>query len=401
MRPVLIGAMLAACASAQAGVTGFVQLRQVQRLNSADCSTLAACQPMAQELEGEALVEQRLGDKARGSLRLTAEHDAAIPRSHGSVREAFVDWAPTSALELKVGRQILTWGVSDYLFVNDVFPKNYDAFFTGAGFDRMKEPVDAVRGVTHAGETDIELVVSRAHADAAPRPERFGAVSVPSSASVADRAAHQADVALKVSSHRGGWDLAGYVASFRAHELRYFMESTALRYDRPRTTHLGFSSTGNFAAGLVWLEAALRAAPRERANVVNRHFVASTAKLIAGYSRELGSDVSVSAQWQLEAPTDRASYLASLASGIKPLPHVLSTLHLRVQGSWQNQTLRAGAHVFAGSEGDTHFNPFVSWSPADGWNLEGGANVFGGRPETRYGAFKDDSNVYVLARFSF
>jgi hypothetical protein len=134
---------------------------------------------------------------------------------------------------------------------------------------------------------------------------------------------------------------------------------------------------------------------------VNRHFLGSSAKLIAGYSREIGTDLTASAQLQLEAATSRQHYLDSLAPGLRPLKAISSTLHLRVHGSWMNQTLGGGAQVFLGNEGDSHFNPFVSWSPADGWTVEGGANLFNGRSDTRYGALQDDSNVYVLGRYSF
>lgn len=389
-------------APAQADLTGFVQLRQVPRTHSLSaCGDIEGCRSMAQEALGELLYERRFGDRFSAAARVEAHHDNATGEGRVLLREGFIDWAPSSSMTVKLGRQVLTWGVSDYLYVNDVFPKNYDAFFTGGGFDRMKEPVDAGRLAVHASKLDLELVVSRSKADRMPRADRFSAMAMTSAASPADDADDRADVAMKASSHVGGWDMAGYAASFRSREQRYFVDPAGLGADRPRTQHLGVSGTGNFAGGLLWAEAALRKTRTERANVVSRHFVGSAAKLIAGYSREVGEDRSASIQLQVEAPTSRERYVNSLAPGVRPLKRVTSTLHVRFHGRWMNQTLGAGAQLFAGSEGDTHFNPFVSWSPADGWTLEGGANLFDGKPDTRYGAFKDDSNVYVLGRYSF
>ncbi|MED5520502.1 MAG: hypothetical protein VX459_02085, partial [Pseudomonadota bacterium] len=39
------------------------------------------------------------------------------------------DWA--NAFDIKVGKQVLTWGTGDYLFLNDLFPKDYQSFFAG------------------------------------------------------------------------------------------------------------------------------------------------------------------------------------------------------------------------------------------------------------------------------
>lgn len=402
MKPALLGLMLAAtCSPGHAAVSGFAQLRQAQRVHSlADCSAVAACSALVQELQAELLHEHRFSETLGTTARLDAVHDEAVSRSDLIVREAFVDWTAAPALDVKAGRQVITWGVSDYLYVNDIFPKNYDSFFTGGGFDRMKEPVDAVKALARAGAVEAELILARSKADTLPAPERFVA-SAPSSSAVADDAGSQPDLAAKVSTRWAGWDVAAHAARFESREPRLFMADTRLRSDRPRTQHLGLSATGNLASGLGWAEAAVRRAAQQRDAVVDRHFLGSAAKLIVGYSREVAADLTASAQLQLEGAMQRGRYVDSLAPGIRPLRRVTSVLHLRMQGRWSNQTASAGAQAFLGSEGDSHFNPFFAWSPADGWNLEGGANLFSGRPDTRYGAFRNDSNAYVLGRYSF
>lgn len=399
---VMVAATVLPAIPAGADMTGFAQLRQAQRLHALDdCGPVAGCAAMVREIRAELLIERRLASQFAATARLEGLYDDAVSDGKAAVREAYIDWMPASTLNIKLGRQVLTWGISDYLYVNDIFPKNYDAFFTGAGFDRMKEPVDAANVTGHVGDADVEVVVSRSRADTSPSPSRFVALTMSTSAISADDADDRADVAAKLSTHSSGWDVAAYVASFRARDQRYFMDAGGLRYDRPRTQHLGVSITGNFAAGLVWAEAAVRNTAQEKNAVVSRHFIGSAAKFIVGYSREIGSDLTASAQLQTEAPLQRADYVDSLAADVRPLQGVASTLHLRLQGQWLNQALSAGAQVFASNEGDTHVNPFVRWSPVDGWTIEGGTHLFNGRPDTRYGAFRDDSNAYVLGRYSF
>lgn len=386
-------------AGATADVSGFVQLRQVQRVESPSGCAVDACAAMVQEALGEVLVEQDLGE--RGGISVRAEgYDDAAADGRIAVREGFLDWAPARDLDLKLGRQILTWGASEYLYVNDIFPKNYDAFFTGAGFDRMKEPVDAARLAWHAAAGEVEAVVSRAKADRLPAPARFSATAAGASAAPMDDADDAVDAAIKGSAHADGWDLAVYAASFRSRELRYVVDGSGLRSDRPRSAHAGFSVTGNAAGGVAWFEGGVRRAVTGQANAVSRHFLGSFAKLIAGYSREVGPDVTASAQLQIEAATAYGRYVAALAPGVRPVERVGTTLHLRLRGGWMNQTLGAGAQAFVGNEGDSHLNPFASWSPADGWTIEAGANLFRGEPDTRYGALQDDSSAYVLGRYS-
>ena len=154
------------------------------------------------------------------------------------------------------------------------------------------------------------------------------------------------------------------------------MAASGLRSDRPRLNHLGASLTGNAAAGVVWLEGAVRHAGETQRNAVSRHFLGSSAKLIVGYSREVGQDITASAQLQLEASTAYERYVAALAPGVQPVKRLGSTLHMRLQSHWMNQTLAAGVQLFAGNEGDTHVNPFASWSPADGWTIDNFTRLF-------------------------
>jgi hypothetical protein len=403
MRQTILGLMAAvACASSHAGLTGFAQLRQAQRPGSlADCSRVAACSTLAREAQLELLHEQRFGSRFNTTVRLDAVHDDAVRARDVDVREAFFDWAATPALDLKAGRQVITWGVSDYLYVNDIFPKNYDSFFTGGSFDRMKEPVDALKALARTGSVDVEVVLARSKADTLPAAERFTATAATSGA-LEDDNGRRPDLAAKVAAQWAGWDVAAHAARFRSREPRLSMTGAGLRFDQPRTDHLGVSATGNLAAGLGWVEAAVRrVSTGQPGTVVDRQFLGSAARMIAGYSREVGPDLTASAQLQVEGTTDRGRYAASLAPGVRPLRRLTSIVHLRALGRWRNQTLGAGLQAFLGSEGDSHFNPFLAWSPADGWSLEGGANLFRGQPDTRYGAFRDDSNVYVLGRYSF
>ena len=52
------------------------------------------------------------------------------------LREAYLKFRLPGDIDLKVGRQILTWGTGDLLFINDLFPKDWNSFLLGRDEDQ-------------------------------------------------------------------------------------------------------------------------------------------------------------------------------------------------------------------------------------------------------------------------
>src|SRR3989338_6001203 len=85
------------------------------------------------------------------------EYDEAL---RYKIREAHVSASPLAWLDVKLGRQILTWGTGDLLFINDVFPKDFVSFFIGRDDEYLKVPSDAARvSVAHPwAALDLALI---------------------------------------------------------------------------------------------------------------------------------------------------------------------------------------------------------------------------------------------------
>ena len=49
-------------------------------------------------------------------------------------REAWMFMRPTDYMDIKFGRQVLTWGTGDWVFLNDLFPKDWQFISYRAGF---------------------------------------------------------------------------------------------------------------------------------------------------------------------------------------------------------------------------------------------------------------------------
>lgn len=78
----------------------------------------------------------------------------------GELREFNLLFSPFRFMDIKVGRQVLTWGSGDLLFINDLFPKDWEAFFIGRDDEYLKAPSDALKMSFFTDPANIDLVFS-------------------------------------------------------------------------------------------------------------------------------------------------------------------------------------------------------------------------------------------------
>ncbi len=93
----------------------------------------------------------------RLALAFTSDwlYDAISDRRHAvhletgagwfDLREAYVLAHLTAHIDIKLGRQITTWGTGDLIFINDLFPKDFKSFFSGRDDAYLKAPSDALK----------------------------------------------------------------------------------------------------------------------------------------------------------------------------------------------------------------------------------------------------------------
>lgn len=83
-------------------------------------------------------------------------NDNVLNQSTLFVREAFFTTTPFEWMDLKIGRQIQTWGEGDLVFINDVFQKDWISFFAGRSDDYLKAPSNALRMTIYPEFAGIE-----------------------------------------------------------------------------------------------------------------------------------------------------------------------------------------------------------------------------------------------------
>ena len=140
----MVGLLLTAAAPSQAELylDGFLQGLYGARL---DQDNPTSTEQTASETRLQ-LRAEHFGDKGEFFSRLDFTWDGADSADYNwELREAYLKFRMGKSFDFKIGRQILTWGTGDLIFINDVFAKDYRSFFIGRDDQYLKAPQNAIR----------------------------------------------------------------------------------------------------------------------------------------------------------------------------------------------------------------------------------------------------------------
>lgn len=328
------------------------------------------------------------------------------------LREAFVAGRVSDLLDLKLGRQILTWGTGDLIFINDLFPKDFVSFFVGRDTHYLKAPSDALKASFFTDWLNLDVVYTpRFDVDRHLTGRRVSFFD-PASGGIIGRndviSVDQPDhwfeddeVALRLYRGLGALEL-------RAYGYYGFWKSPAGadpirgRATFPRLAVYGASARTPFAGGIASTEVGYYDSRDDRKGrdplIQNSEF-----RLLAGYERELAQNLTAGVQYYLEWLLDYGAYRDNLPPGAARRDEGRHTLTFRLTQLLLQQNLKLSLFVFwAASDEDAYLRPQVSYKLTDGWRVEVSANVFlGAREETFWGQFQQNTNVVGAVRFGF
>lgn len=310
--------------------------------------------------------------------------------------------------DARIGQQVLTWGTGDYLFLNDMFPKDYQSFFSGRDDEYLKAPSLSAKISGYFDAVNIDLVVTPTfEPDNGITGEYFSFFSPQAGANIApsftvppSNQPDEAEWALRAFRALGQSELALY--GYRG----YTKTPTASdEQGMPRYSRLdvwGASIVSPLGAGIAKAEYALHHSREDRNG--NNPLVPNTQhRLLLGYEQELVANLTGSAQWYLEHTSD---YRALVNNSYWPLyeqaqnRHVLTT-QLIYRALRQTLTLN-WFNFYSPSDQDGYMKFRATYSPVDDWQLCGGFNWFYGKdPHTFYSQFEDASNVHASFRYFY
>lgn len=391
-----------------AGLTldAFVQSHTAARTNRNGCTKGVECDFPWAELRGQLKAEGKTEDGTAGFLgRFDVLYDAALSDTSLKNRELFGDLVSEKA-SLRAGRQVITWGVGDLLFINDTFPKDWVAMFTGQPMQYLKLGSDALKLNAFPGPVSLEFVASAFRADRLPDARRFIFAdplpsALPRRLVEPGNGADDLEALTKASGYIGSWEIAGYASRIHYRSPAWRATGGEIVGSYPRLRTYGASLSGPIGKGVLSLEAGYYDSRDDRAGrdpaVENSQF-----RGLLGYSRQLWEDGTLGVQLYGEWMRDYDAYRATLPAGFPVKDRLRKVATVRFTQFFAHQTVTLNLFAFVGlSERDRYIIPSVRYAFSDSLWAEIGANYFSGDRNGMFGSLRTNRNVYLTVRYVF
>jgi len=345
------------------------------------------------------------------SFKGDAAYDGITASLEGDLRELTAAFPIGSKLDVKIGRQVQTWGTGDLVFLNDLFPKDFQSFFAGHDDEYLKAPGNAVRLTWFSSPVNIDFVwMPEFEPDRYLTGERFSFFSPLAGSNIAPqpplnaieprRSFSNGELAIRLFKNFAGKELAVYLYD------GFFKQPTALTAEFEPTfasmTALGASLRQPMGRGIVNFEFSLYTSNDDR-NGSNPLLPNGQLRLLAGYEWEAMPNFTVGLQYYLENTLDYNALIDN-----SPFPDLEADEYRHVLSNRLTYRTGRDKHTwslftfYSPSDNDFHLRPAYNYRHDDQWNLSAGANLFGGdQPQTFFNQLRDASNVYLRLRYNY
>lgn len=396
--------------------SGFIELRAGARLQDdptqKDLSIGEARLQLDLSHEGDVASFNLVTDLLLDGVASGEGIDLETGRGAIDLREANALFRIGEVADLKVGRQVLTWGTGDLLFINDLFPKDWNSFFIGRDDEYLKAPSDAVKLALFGEAINLDIVYT-------PRfdPDRFidgSRLSYynPMLGRIAGRDAvadpilpdewfDDHETAVRAYRNFGPLEAAAYFYSgFWKSPQGY--DVALSRPSFPELTVYGASLRGPAAGGILSAEIGFYNSGQDETGadpfVPNSEF-----RTLVGFEKEVAPELTLNLQYYVESMQDYDAYRLSLPLGMPVRDENRHLITARLTKFMMNQTLTLSLfNYYSPSDEDGHVRALASYKVTDDWLIDGGVNWFyGEQGSSFFGQFESNSNIYVGVRRSF
>jgi len=328
------------------------------------------------------------------------------------LREAWLFYRPADRVDLKVGRQVLTWGTGDLLFINDLFPKDFRSFFIGRDEEYLKAPSDAVKLSVFSDAVSLDLVYTpRFDANRYIDGSRISFYN-PATGTITGRNNvlntrvpddwfGDDEVAVRLHTNLRGYELAayGYTGFWKGPMGSDPITGQAIF---PDLDVLGLSVRGNLGPGIGYTELGYYHSGDDSSGR-NPYIANSELRFLAGYEQEIARETTLGLQYYLERMQDYDRYQESLPAGTPEREHNRQVVTVRLTWLALQQNLMLSLfNYYSPSDEDGYLRAGASYKLDDNWSLSGGLNLFyGDEDHTFFGQLEKNSNVYTAIRYGF
>ena len=340
-----------------------------------------------------------------------AKYDNVLSKSVWNTRELNVAFSPLNTLDIKAGRQILTWGTGDYLFLNDLFAKDWRSFFSGRDDQYLKAPSNSIKATYYVNNVSLDIAwTPEFTADKYLTGERFSFYSPQALQQVAP-AAHflvkktkQSQWSTRIATTQKGIEYALY-------GYRGFWTTPVGTQDYTHTNNIAYFPTLNswgasirmpLASGIFNAEYAHYNSTEDRQGT--QPLIAnSQQRMLLGYESEWLKNLTASLQYYVEKTRNYTNLVQSSATPEQVVSEYRQLLTLRLTYMAMQQKLTYSLFSFySPSDKDGYLKPSISYRINDHYRFAFGANLFFGKNTySFFGQHQTNSNIWLRAKFSF
>jgi hypothetical protein len=369
------------------------------------------------------------GDNSEAFAKLDFLQDGFdSTRYEWELREAYLKFRLPGDIDLKVGRQILTWGTGDLIFINDVFAKDYQSFFIGRKDEYLKAPQTALRAEWYTGLGSFSLVaIPDFEPNILPTGDRLsfynpmmGGIVGSSGYMVPvepDNKFENGEIAFRYARSLRGFNLSGYAYRGFYKDPRgvAMLSPTQALLFFPKLDVYGASLRGQVAGGIVWLEGGYYDSREDKYG--RDYFIEnSSAKGMIGFERQVASDFTGNLQFQTELMTSYDNYQRSydgyvlmmqMANPGAPVTPIADEVRTLITSRWTKQLASQTVTIslfgfYSPSDEDGYFRFSTEYKYSDELSLVLGGNIFEGQDShTMFGQFDYNDNIYLKVNYGF
>ncbi len=342
-------------------------------------------------------------------------HSVDLNRGEGflDIREASAAFSPFDFMDVKIGRQILTWGTGDLIFINDLFPKDWVSFFIGRDVEYLKAPSDAVKASFYTDIANLDIVYTpQFDSDRFITGERlsyWNGRRIAGSDDIVrtdkpDDCFRDDELAMRLSKNISGYELAAY-GYWGYWKSPAGVNPVSGRFTFPGLNVYGASIRGQVGDGIGNIELGYYDSEDDKSG--DDPFIDnSQMRYLIGYEQdlpEIANDFTVATQYYVEQTLDYNEYRRNLPPGNKAVEEYRQVVTFRITKLYWNQNLTCSLFTFfSPTDKDVYMRPKVNYKVTDNLAVEAGANVFfGDYTHTFFNQFRDNTNIYTALRYSF
>ena len=346
---------------------------------------------------------------ARAQVKVDFYHDA-IARLNGiDIREMFADYS-IGKFDFRLGRQVITWGLGDLVFINDLFPKDWKALFSGQPMEYLKVGVNGAKLTFSDSPVSAELaIVPFFQPDNLVTADRFFFLDPFKGVSNRTEDSPDANLENMELAFRTFGTLADYEISLYAYRGFGHMPSAyrdsllaGVVYFYPELSAYGLSLQKAGYGSVLSLEYGYYDSRQDRSGT-NPMIPNSFHKFLIGLQRQGRRDFTYSFQFYDEYMAQFDEYETSAPQGFAKQERFRTMLTARVTQLLKYQTWKLSLFTFySPTDADYYLIPETQYKFSDRLWLTIGGNVFGGEKEsTFFGQFNRNDNLYSILRYGF